>query len=121
MSYGELAEATNRIAAGLRRLGIGPGDRVGVFMPMVPEVAIATLACGKIGAIFTPIFSGYAAPAVAARLRDCGARALITADRALMSSRWDWTAIGGALLTSLIIAAITMPLATRAFKRAVSG
>jgi acetyl-CoA synthetase len=80
LSYGELAEATNRVAAGLRRLGIGPGDRVGVFMPMVPEVAIATLACGKIGAIFTPIFSGYAAPAVASRLQDCGARALITAD-----------------------------------------
>jgi ABC-type multidrug transport system permease subunit len=46
---------------------------------------------------------------------------LITADRALMSSRWDWSAIGGALLAALIIGAITMPLATRAFKRAVSG
>ncbi len=80
VTYGELAAATNRAAAGLRRLGIGPGDRVGVFMPMVPEVAIATLACGKIGAIFTPIFSGYAAPAVASRLQDCGAKALLTAD-----------------------------------------
>jgi acetyl-CoA synthetase len=80
LSFAELAEATSRLAAGLRRLGIGKGDRVGIFMPMVPETAIATLACGKLGAIFTPIFSGYAAPAVASRLRDCGARALITAD-----------------------------------------
>ena len=43
------------------------------------------------------------------------------ADRALMSSRWDWGAIGGALLAALIVGAITMPLATRAFRRAVSG
>jgi ABC-2 type transport system permease protein len=46
---------------------------------------------------------------------------LITADRALMSSHWDWHAIGGALLTSLVVGAVTMPLATRAFRRAVSG
>ena len=46
---------------------------------------------------------------------------LITADRALMSSHWDWHAIGGALLTSLIVGALTMPLATRAFRRAVSS
>jgi ABC-2 type transport system permease protein len=46
---------------------------------------------------------------------------LIQADRALMSSRWDWSAIGGALLASLIVGAITMPLATRAFRRAVSS
>ena len=49
-------------------------------MPMVPEVCIATLACSKIGAIFMPIFSGYAAPAIAARLNDCEAKLLITAD-----------------------------------------
>ena len=46
---------------------------------------------------------------------------LITADRALMSSHWDWHAIGGAVLTSLIVGAVTMPLATRAFRRAVSS
>src|SRR5581483_2592979 len=80
LSYAELAELTNRLAAGLRDLGIGPGDRVGIYMPMIPEVVAATLACGKIGAIFTPCFSGYAAPAVASRLGDCGAKALITAD-----------------------------------------
>lgn len=80
LGYAELAEMTNRLANGLRDLGIGPGDRVGIYMPMVPEVVAATLACGKIGAIFIPCFSGYAAPAVASRLADCGARVLITAD-----------------------------------------
>jgi acetyl-CoA synthetase len=80
LTYGELAEATSQLAWGLQQLGIGPGDRVGIFLPMVPEVAIATLACGKLGAVFIPIFSGYAATAVATRLRDCGAKALIAAD-----------------------------------------
>src|SRR5207249_8602181 len=55
-------------------------DRVGLFMPFAPEVAIAMLACGKIGAVFIPIFSGYAAPSVASRLNDCGAKVLVTAD-----------------------------------------
>lgn len=80
LSYAELAALTDRIATGLQRLGVGSGDRVGIFMPMVPETVAATLACGKLGAIFTPCFSGYAAPAVASRLSDCGAKVLITAD-----------------------------------------
>ncbi len=80
LSYAELADLTDRLARGLRRLGIGSGDRVGIYMPMVPETVAATLALGKIGAIFTPCFSGYAAPAVASRLRDCEARLLIAAD-----------------------------------------
>ncbi len=79
-TYAELGRDVGRFADGLRRLGIGRGDCVGVYMPMVPEVVVAMLACGKIGAIFTPIFSGYGAPAVATRLNDCGARLLITAD-----------------------------------------
>ncbi len=80
LTYAELAGETERLALALKQLGIEKGDRVGVFMPMVPEVVVATLACGKIGAIFIPIFSGYAAPAVATRLRDAGARVLITAN-----------------------------------------
>ena len=80
LTYRDLADETARLAAALRQLGIRPGDRVGIFLPMLPEVVTAMLACGKIGAIFTPIFSGYAAPAVASRLQDSGARLLITAD-----------------------------------------
>jgi acetyl-CoA synthetase len=74
-----LAE-TNRLANLLRSLGVGKGDRVGIFMPMVPEVCVAALACGKIGAVYIPLFSGYAAGAVVSRLQDGQAKVLITAD-----------------------------------------
>jgi acetyl-CoA synthetase len=60
--------------------GVRAGDRVGVFLPMLVETVVATLALGRIGAIFTPIFSGYGAPAVATRLQDCEASLLVTAD-----------------------------------------
>jgi acetyl-CoA synthetase len=80
LTYGQLHAEVCRFANGLRSVGVGKGDRIGLFMPFTPEVAIAMLACGKIGAIFTPIFSGYAAPAVASRLNDCQAKVLITAD-----------------------------------------
>ncbi len=79
-TYRELWQETNQAAHALRSLGIAKGDRVGIYMPMIPEVVVATLACSKIGAIFTPIFSGFGAPAVAARLRDAEAKLLITAD-----------------------------------------
>ena len=80
IAYGELATAVRRCAAGLRALGVRAGDRVGIFLPLTPECAIATLAVSAIGAIFTPIFSGYASDAIAGRLRDCDATVLITAD-----------------------------------------
>src|SRR5207253_11488851 len=59
---------------------VGAGDRVGIFMPMVPETVAAVLAVAKLGAVFLPLFSGYGAPAVSTRLSDGGAVALITAD-----------------------------------------
>lgn len=80
LSYAQLHAEVCRFANGLRSLGVNQGDRVGLYMPFTPDVAIAMLACGKIGAIFIPIFSGYAAPAVASRLNDCGAKILVTAD-----------------------------------------
>jgi acetyl-CoA synthetase len=80
VSYRELREMTDRLAGGLRSLGVGEGDAVGIFMPMAPEIVAATLACAKIGAIYLPIFSGYAADAVATRLVDADAKVLITAD-----------------------------------------
>jgi acetyl-CoA synthetase len=79
-TYAELAHLTNQSANALTQLGVQKGDRVGIFMPMVPETVAATLACGKIGAIFIPIFSGYGAEAVATRLRDAEAKVLVTAD-----------------------------------------
>jgi acetyl-CoA synthetase len=80
LSYAELALEVGRLANALKHLGVGEGDRVGVFLPMSPEAAIATLAVVRIGAIYTPCFSGYGAGAVASRLQDCEAKVLITAD-----------------------------------------
>jgi acetyl-CoA synthetase len=80
LTYGELAREVNRLANALGKLGVGEGDRVGIFLPMSPEAAIATLAVTRIGAIYTPCFSGFGAQAVASRLSDCEAKLLITAD-----------------------------------------
>lgn len=79
-SYRELREQTDRLAHGLRSLGVHDGDRVGIFMPMSPEIVAAVMACAKLGAVYLPIFSGYAADAVATRLRDAEAKVLLTAD-----------------------------------------
>src|SRR5262245_33979503 len=80
LTYRELTRDVSRVANALRRLGVGEGDRVGVFLPMSPEAAIATLAIVRLGAIYTPCFSGFGAQAVASRLQDCEAKVLITAD-----------------------------------------
>ncbi|MCS6902898.1 MAG: AMP-binding protein, partial [Candidatus Bipolaricaulota bacterium] len=80
VTYRELSEQTNRLTYILKERGIAKGDRVGIFMPMVPETVVAMMACAKLGAIFTPIFSGFGAQAVAARLNDCEAKLLLTAE-----------------------------------------
>ncbi len=88
VSNAQLARAVEAAARRLAGLGVGEGDRVGILLPMLPETVVAVLAVARLGAIFTPIFSGYAAPAVASRLADCGARLLITADGALRRGAW---------------------------------
>src|SRR5437667_10340896 len=80
LTYKELREQTNKIAAALRSLGLGKGDAIGVFMPMVPEIVIAMLAIIKIGGIFRPLFSGFGAAAIVSRLNDAEAKALFTAE-----------------------------------------
>jgi acetyl-CoA synthetase len=81
LTYKELREEVNKMAAALRRgLGLGKGDAVGVFMPMVPEIVVAMLAIIKIGGIFLPLFSGFGAAAIVSRLKDADAKALFTAD-----------------------------------------
>lgn len=79
-TFDELLAAVCRLAGALRRLGINRGDTVGIFMPLLPETAIALLAIGRIGAIAVPAFSGYGAPALATRLADAQAKVLLTAD-----------------------------------------
>jgi len=76
----ELATEVERAARMFAAQGVRRGDRVGVFLPMLPETVIASLGLSRLEAIFTPIFSGYGAPAVATRLQDCEASVLVTAD-----------------------------------------
>jgi len=80
LTYRELSSEVNRLSNVLKRLGVEPGDAVGLFLPMGPEAAIAIMAICRIGAIYSPSFSGYGAQAVSARLVDCEVKVLITAD-----------------------------------------
>jgi acetyl-CoA synthetase len=80
LTYKELRAEVNKMAAALRGLGLGKGDAIGVFMPMVPEIVVAMLAIIKIGGIFLPLFSGFGAAAIVSRLKDADAKALFTAD-----------------------------------------
>jgi len=78
LTYKELREEVNRMATALHSLGLGRGDAIGVFMPMVPEIVVAMLAIIKIGGIFLPLFSGFGAAAIVSRLKDADAKALFT-------------------------------------------
>ncbi len=80
LTYAQLGAEVARLANGLKRLGVGAGHTVGVFLPMSQEAVIAVLACSRIGAIYAPCFSGFGAQAVATRLESCAASVLITAD-----------------------------------------
>ncbi len=80
LTYADLARHVDGLAALLRERGIGRGDSVGIFLPMLVETVVAALAVAKVGAIFLPVFSGYGADAIAVRLEDADARALLTAD-----------------------------------------
>ncbi|MCW3035246.1 MAG: acyl-CoA synthetase/AMP-acid ligase, partial [Actinobacteria bacterium] len=80
LTYRDLAAEVGRLANGLRSIGIAKGDRVGVYLPMCVESVVSMMAIAKIGAVYLPIFSGFAPAAVAARLEDAGAKALISAD-----------------------------------------
>jgi acetyl-CoA synthetase len=87
LTYRELSAAVTRLAEALVALGVEPGERVALFLPMSSEVAVASHACAHIGAVQVPIFSGFAAPAVAARLRHAEAKVVVTADGSLRRGR----------------------------------
>ena len=80
VTYGELYQQVNQAANALRSLGLGKGDAIGIYMPMIPEIVVALLAIAKIGGIILPLFSGYGISAVVTRLVDADAKALFTAD-----------------------------------------
>jgi acetyl-CoA synthetase len=80
LSYSTLYKEVNRFASALLKMGIRKGDRIALYLPMVPELVIFMLAAGRIGATHTVIFSGFSAGAVGDRVNDIGARMVITAD-----------------------------------------
>ena len=79
-SRDELRAEVNRVASALRALGVKPGDAVGLYMPMVPEIVAAFFGCLKIGAVVVPVFSAFGSKALAVRLQDAEAKVLFTAD-----------------------------------------
>ena len=80
LSYGELYKQTCKFANAMKSNGIQKGDRVIIYMPMVPEAAIAMLACARIGAIHSVVFAGFSAKALADRINDCQAKMILTSD-----------------------------------------
>ena len=87
LTYRELSDEVTRFAEALAALGVEAGDRVALFLPMSPEVSVASHACAHLGAIQVPIFSGFAAPAIAARLQHSEAKVVVTADGSLRRGR----------------------------------
>ncbi len=79
-TYRELYDEVNAFAATLRELGVGRGDRVIIYMPMMPEIVFAMLACVRLGAVHSVVFGGFAAPNLASRIDDARPKAMITAD-----------------------------------------
>ena len=80
VSYGELSRDVSRFANALRGLGVGKGDAIGLYLPLIPEAVVALMAACHVGAIVVPIFSGFAAPAIAVRLNDAAAKLIVCAD-----------------------------------------
>ena len=87
ITYRELSDAVGRLANALASRGVGKGDRVCIYMPMIPEAAYAMLACARIGAIHSVVFGGFSPQALKDRILDSDCRALITADEGLRGGR----------------------------------
>ena len=78
-TFAELTDWVARVAGGLARLGVGRGDRVVIYMPMVPEAAVAMLACARVGAVHSVVFGGFAAPELALRIDDAQPKVVLSA------------------------------------------
>ncbi|HVA35592.1 MAG TPA: AMP-binding protein, partial [Stellaceae bacterium] len=87
VSYGELHESVCRLGNVLKGLGVKKGDRVTIYMPMIPEAAFAMLACARIGAVHSVVFGGFSPESLVGRIKDCRSTVIITADEGLRGSR----------------------------------
>lgn len=83
LTYGDLYTAVNKLALGLKKLGIKKGDRVSVYMPNIPEVAITMLACAKIGAVHSVVYAGFSYLALRDRINDAQSKVIVTVDGAV--------------------------------------
>jgi len=87
ISYRELHARVCKLANALRALGVKKGDRVTIYLPMIPEAAVAMLACARIGAIHSVVFGGFAPQSIADRVHDCASKLIITADEGLRGGK----------------------------------
>jgi acetyl-CoA synthetase len=87
ITYRELHERVCRLGNALRHLGVRKGDRVTIYLPMIPEAVVAMLACARIGAVHSVVFGGFAPQSIADRIADCGSKLVITADEGLRGSK----------------------------------
>ncbi|MFL6591925.1 MAG: acetate--CoA ligase [Luteimonas sp.] len=87
IAYGDLHARVCRLANALRNLGVRKGDRVTIYLPMIPEAVVAMLACARIGAIHMVVFGGFAPQSIADRIADCGSKLVITADEGRRGGR----------------------------------
>ncbi|HZH06793.1 MAG TPA: AMP-binding protein, partial [Lautropia sp.] len=87
ITYAELKDEVCRFANALKAIGAGKGDRVTIYMPMIPEAAFAMLACARIGAVHSVVFGGFSPEALAGRIQDCDSRFVVTADAGLRGGK----------------------------------
>jgi len=87
ISYEELGLEVRRFANVLKSKGIRKGDRIGIYMPMIPELSVAMLACARIGAVHSVVFGGFSAHALSGRVNDCGAKLVVTADHGIRGGK----------------------------------
>jgi acetyl-CoA synthetase len=88
ISYGELHARVCRLANALENLGVVKGDRITIYLPMIPEAAIAMLACARIGAVHSVVFGGFSPDAIASRIEDCASKLIITAGASQRGGKW---------------------------------
>ncbi len=86
-TYQQLHLEVNRFANVLKKHGVGKGDRVAIYLPMIPELAISMLACARIGAIHSIVFGGFSAQALRDRIQDCGAKMIVTSDKGVRGGK----------------------------------
>lgn len=88
ISYRELHARVCRLANALQNLGVVKGDRITIYLPMIPEAAVAMLACARIGAVHSVVFGGFSPDAIASRIEDCASKLIITAGASQRGGKW---------------------------------